>query len=241
VAAEYAAGIPAAEMHRKGMQLSHLSELIRLVDLGPLRRGLLEGERIRAYIAGLLPEDLTFADLRIPLALPAVDLVSGRAVTLCEGSVLQAVLATTALPGLFSPVQVGPWQLVDGGVLNNLPVDQVRRMGAEVVIAVSVQFDPATQPPWQDLPEPPRWPIPLPDFFLDFYRAELIMIARLTELGLRETPPELLIRPAIPLDITMFLGFPRAAEIIRAGELAAEEALPTLRRWLEGSKASLPG
>ena len=59
------------------------------------------------------------------------------------------------------------------------------------------------------------------------------MIARLTEIGLRETPPELLIRPAIPLDITMFLGFPRAAEIIRAGEQAAEEALPLLRRWIE--------
>ena len=232
VAAAYAAGVPAAEMCRKGMQLSHLSELVRLVDLGPFRRGLLEGERIRAYIAGLFPEGLTFADLRIPLALPAVDLVSGRSVSLCEGSVLDAVLATTALPGLFSPVQAGPWQLVDGGVLNNLPVDLVRRMGAEVVIAVDVQLNPAIQPPWQDLPEPPRWPVPLPDFFLDIYRAELIMIARLTEIGLRETPPELLIRPPIPLDITMFLGFPRAAEIISAGEQAAVEALPALRRWI---------
>ena len=75
--------------------------------------------------------------------------------TLCEGPVLDAVLATCALPGLFSPVQDGPRQLVDGGVLNNLPVDLVRRMGAEAVIAVDVQFNPATQPPWQDLPEPP--------------------------------------------------------------------------------------
>src|SRR5512133_2741745 len=57
IAAAFAAGLPCEEMVRKGMQLSHLSELIRLVDLGPFRRGLIEGERVRAYLTGLFSEE----------------------------------------------------------------------------------------------------------------------------------------------------------------------------------------
>jgi NTE family protein len=149
-----------------------------------------------------------------------------------EGLLLPAVLATIAIPGLFRPVEIGPYRLVDGGVLNNLPVDRVRELGADTVIAVDAQINPNLEIPWQDLPERPRFPIPLPDFFLDLYRAELIMIAELTQAHLSVSPPDLLLRPPIPQDIDVFLGFHRIPEAIAAGEANAREKLPEILRLL---------
>lgn len=235
VAAAYACGIPVSEIEALAMRLTSRRELVRLVDLSPQRRGLLQGDKIRDMLAGLFIERC-FEDLCIPLALPSVDLVSGREVVFTSGLVFPAVLATIAVPGLFQPVEIGACRLVDGGVLNNLPVDRVRALGADVVIAVNAQFDPYIDKPWQDVGMAPRLLAPLPDFLLDFYRAELIMIAQLTEARLKESPPDLLLRPPIAMDIDMFLGFPRVPEIIAAGEAATRAALPEIKRLLSQKK-----
>ena len=227
IAAAYACGTPVAEIEEKALQLTQMRELIKMVDLSPQRRGLIEGNKVRDFLVELFI-DRHFENLRIPLALPAVDLVTSREVVFTSGLVLPAVLATIAFPALFRPVEIGSYRLVDGGVLNNLPVDRVRELGAEYVIAVDAQFDPYTVKPWQDLPGPMRFPLPVPDFFLDFYRAELIMVAELTQAHLKAHPPELLLRPPIPPDVTMFLGFPRGGEIIQAGEYCARLALPEI-------------
>ncbi len=233
IAAAYACGIPVCDIEEKALQLSHMHELVKLLDVSTQRRGLLEGTRVRDFLAGLFI-DRNIENLPIRLALPAVDLIQAREIVFTSGLLLPAVLATIAVPGLFQPVEIGPYRLVDGGVLNNLPVDRVRELGADIVIAIDAQFNPYTQKPWQDLPERPRFAVPLPDFFLDFYRAELIMIAELTQARLKVNPPELLLRPPIPLDIDMFLGFPRIPEVIAAGETAAREALPEIQRLLAG-------
>ncbi len=232
VAAAYACGIPVCTIEEKALQLSNMRELVKLLDVSPQRRGLVEGSRIRDYLAKLFI-DRHFENLPVRLALPAVDLVQAREIVFTSGLVLPAVLATIAVPGLFQPVEIGSYRLVDGGVLNNLPVDRVRELGADVVIAVDAQFDPYTEKPWQDLPERPHFPVPLPDFFLDFYRAELIMIAELTQAHLKVSPPDLLIHPPIPLDNDIFLGFPRIPEVIAAGEQAAREALPEIERLIK--------
>lgn len=233
VAAEYACGIPVAEIEALALRLSNMRVLARLVDLSPQRRGLLQGDKVRDLLASMFIER-SFDRLCIPLTLPAVDLLSAREVVFTSGMVLPAVMATIAVPGLFQPVEIGPYRLVDGGVLNNLPLDRVHELGADVVIAVNAQFDPYIDKSWQDADQPPRLLAPLPDFFLDFYRAELIMVPHLTEAHLRVCPPDLLLRPPIPPDIDMFLGFPRIPEIIAAGEAATRAALPKIRRLLAG-------
>jgi len=133
------------------------------------------------------------------------------------------------LPGIFPPVQLGDRRLVDGGVLNNLPVDHARSLCADVVIGVDVQLNPYHEPPWQDMKIRFKFLIPFPDFFLDLYRAELIMIAKLTLDRLREAPPDFLLTPPIAPDVPMLLGFSRAAEVIAAGEAATAEIIPQLR------------
>lgn len=237
LAAAYAAGYSATALEERALELSSLRNLMKLVDLAPARRGLLEGSRVRDYIVDLLGVERSFADLRIPLILASVDLVSGSLVPLHEGLLTPAVLATIAFPGLFPPAELGQYRLVDGGVLDNLPVDLARQMGAEVIVGVDVQVNPAEELPWQDLPVRPRWPVPLPDFFLDFYRAELIMVAELTRARLREVQPEILVRPPIPPDLTMFMGFTRAREAIAAGEQAASNLLPRLQQRIQSASS----
>jgi NTE family protein len=231
IAAAFACQIPIQTIEEKVLKLAQMRELVRLVDLSPKRRGLLEGNRVRDYLAELFL-DRSFENLAIPLAIPAVDLIQSREVVFKKGLLLPAVLATIAVPGLFRPVEIGGCRLVDGGILNNLPVDLARALGADVVIAIDAQLDPFHEKPWQDASEPVHFPVPAPDFFLDFYRAELIMIARLTEERLKACPPDILLHPPIPMDIEMFLGFRRVREVIAVGEACARAALTDIQKIL---------
>ncbi|TFG97337.1 MAG: hypothetical protein E4H13_11105 [Calditrichales bacterium] len=79
-----------------------------------------------------------FDDFFIPFRCVAADLISGKEVVLKQGSLSKAMRATMSIPTIFSPVEWGDSLLVDGGVLNNLPVNVVREMGAEFIIAVDV-------------------------------------------------------------------------------------------------------
>jgi NTE family protein len=84
----------------------------------------------------------SFDDLPIPFACLATDLVSGKKHVFREGSLARALRATMSLPGVFTPVRASDSILVDGGLLENLPVDVAKAMGAEVVIAVHLQVKP---------------------------------------------------------------------------------------------------
>jgi NTE family protein len=84
----------------------------------------------------------SFDDLPIPFRCVATDLVSGKAYPYDHGSLAEAMRATMSLPAFFVPVRDGDHVLVDGGLLDNLPVDLVRQMGAEIVIAVHLKTQP---------------------------------------------------------------------------------------------------
>ncbi|MEW6446243.1 MAG: patatin-like phospholipase RssA [Pseudomonadota bacterium] len=105
-----------------------------------LSGGLIAGERVMEALAGMIG-DARFEDCRIPLAVVATDLETGQERWLREGRVLDAVRASIALPILFSPIRhEGRW-LVDGGLVNPVPVSLCRAMGAQRVIAVDLTTD----------------------------------------------------------------------------------------------------
>lgn len=83
-------------------------------------------------------EDMDFNDLPIPFACVATDIVTGEEVVMRSGSVPNAMRASMAIPGLFSPVVIGNHVLVDGGLVNNFPADVLREMGADIIIGVEV-------------------------------------------------------------------------------------------------------
>ena len=85
----------------------------------------------------------SFDDLPIPYRCVATDLVTGKQVVFSDGSLPQAMRATMSIPGLFIPVRRGDQVLVDGGLVGNLPTDVVRKMGADIVIAIHLEVAPA--------------------------------------------------------------------------------------------------
>ncbi len=218
IAAAYAAGMSASELEVAALKMTNLRELAALVDFRPPRRGLLDGEHVREYLAKFVDEDLTFAELKLPLAMQAVDLKSGKEHTLREGNLLDAVMATSAFPGVFPPVEIQGLQLVDGGVLDNLPTELPRRLGADIVIAVYVTAMVDTDQEDEQTDRVIKYGIAK-----DIMRVTLIVSRAMTEAKLREAPPDLLLCPSIPAKAGVFSGFTHAAEIIAAGETCARE------------------
>jgi len=235
IAAIYAAGLSAEQMEQEALRMSRVRNLITLLDRTLPRRGFFEGRKVLEYLATFLGKR-TFTDLEIPLALVAVDLISGQEVVLKQGSVLEAVRATISFPGVFTPYRRGVPLLVDGGVLNNLPADVVRGMGADVVIAVDVSLSSNGLP---QVLEAERQGLVLTQLQLiieTLWRTLSVMENHIMTQKLRQARPEVLIRPPLDDGITLFRSFPRAAEIIAAGERAARAALPRINAARQGAR-----
>jgi NTE family protein len=232
LAALFAQGVPAGAIEAEAVRIGKLKELFKLVDVGVSKGAMLKGERLSKYMAVWLGVKQTFAELRLPLAVVAVDVLSGCEVILKDGRVLDAIRASIAMPGVFAPQKLGPYTLVDGGMLNNVPVDAARDLGAEVVIAVDVMPHFSENRPGQPPVVLPLKPPKAPRAYQYFGHIEMIMVSAMTEHRLRETKPEVVIRPQLPTDMDVLIGFDRPVEAIAAGELATEAALAQIREFV---------
>lgn len=132
VGAAYAAGVPIARMREAVMSL----RMMDLVGLGK-RGGLFGTKKMRALLQRYIG-DLQFSDLRVPFRCVAVDMCSQQVVEFSEGSVLDAIVASSSIPSIFHPQERDGMRLIDGGILERVPVELVKKMGANVVVAVDV-------------------------------------------------------------------------------------------------------
>jgi NTE family protein len=115
-------------------------EIVDLMDISFLGGGFLKGDKVTEFILKQT-EDVNIEELDTPFGTITTDFDSGREVWLQKGSLLDAVRASIALPGLFTPVErEGRWH-VDGGLVNPVPISLCRAMGAEIVIAVNLNGD----------------------------------------------------------------------------------------------------
>jgi|YNPBryBLVA2012_1023415.scaffolds.fasta_scaffold03287_4 NTE family protein len=234
IAAAYAAGLSVGLIEQEALRMSQRRHWLSLIDRTPARRGLLQGQKVTEYLAQWLGH-LTFDQLRLPLALVAVDLNSEQKVVLRSGSVLTAVRATIAVPGVFTPVELDGQMLVDGGLLDNLPADVAREMGADVVVAVDVATDNAGVAYLAEQMRRRRFlPSALADLLDVLYRSLVVTIREANRRSLAESRPDLLVCPPIPPQVSVFSGMSLASEVIASGERAMEEALPALRRLTTG-------
>jgi NTE family protein len=140
VGALYASGLRAGDIER-ALRLD-LRRLAMLADVRLSLSGLVQGKRVASALKSFLG-DLDFSDLKIPFACVATDIVHGQQIVLRSGPVISAVRASISVPGLFTPVKVRGRYLVDGGLVNMVPVSTCRDMGAEYVVGVNVIPDPA--------------------------------------------------------------------------------------------------
>jgi len=187
---------------------------------------------------GELLGDRTFSDLKIPCALTAVDLDSGQEMILNEGRVLDAVLATIAIPGIFPPKRWGDRLLVDGGVLDPVPVSVVReisRVRNLPVVAVTLTSSPmergrlpALGPKGADVILSRIARLKVAQAFEIFLHSIEIGTSSITQIRLQLDKPEVIIQP----DVRQigYLDQVKVPEVVKLGEVAAEAALPDLRK-----------
>lgn len=140
VGACYCAGVSPEDLKKTALSL-RLARIAAL-NLVPIKNnGLFRMTKARGIMESLMG-DKTFDELAIPFTCVATDLVAGKLVELNKGNVIDAALASSSLPGVFTPARIeGYNMLVDGGILERVPTKELKQMGAEVIVAVDVLGD----------------------------------------------------------------------------------------------------
>ena len=220
-------------------------DVLGFFDVSLVAGGLIKGEKLLGYTSRLFLDE-TFADLDKPFACVATDLASGREVWLREGRILDAVRASVALPGLLVPQLLDGRYLVDGGLVNPVPVSLCRALGADIVIAVDLSMDTiglrqrrGDASAWRQTMG--RWlgregdgdgeDVARPSLADVVSNSIAIMQGRISRSRLAGEPADVLIAPR--LGQLGLLDFHRAHEAIAAGRMAAEHMLPMLRAIIE--------
>lgn len=132
----FCAGLTVDEME-KILETSTRSMIVD-IDLFGLSEGLLHGRKVVNFLRKILQKDVNIEDLKIPFCAIAGDIKSGKKHVFKSGDLVDAIRASISIPGVFKPIRKDGMLLVDGGVCDNLPVEEVRLLGAEKVIAVDV-------------------------------------------------------------------------------------------------------
>ena len=123
-------------------------DVIKFLDLTTARGGLIKGEKIMKVVGDFVG-DISIEQLNIPYACVAADLIGRKEIVFNSGSLLQAIRSSCSIPTVFMPVAADGMLLVDGGVLNPLPLDVVHRNPGDLLIAVNVN----SQIPYNPLPK----------------------------------------------------------------------------------------
>lgn len=194
-----------------------------------------------AGVTRLLEEkigDCTFEDLKLPCVLTAVDLKSGNEVLLSKGRLVDAILATIAMAGVFPARYVDGLELVDGGTLDPVPVAPARMLAPRLpVVAVVLTLPMGIPAQSWGLPLQKYWPARILSGLLSkmryasmwdvFARSMDITSRAITQYRLEVDQPDVIIRPQV-YDIDT-LDIVDVREVAKRGELAALAALPQLR------------
>ena len=203
-----------------GLSMDHLIEQAESVTWKHLGRwslslkGFNRNDRMADWLEGILPVS-TFEELEIPLRVLATDLRTGRPVVLESGPLFPAIRASCAIPGLYVPVELNDYLLADGYLTCNLPVTQVREMGADVVIASAIGLEISDQ-------------VNLNNIYQILLRSFSIMSSSVQRNSLPEA--DILIQPLI--ENFSWTDLDALSGLIEVGEGAAREQLDTLRKAL---------
>jgi NTE family protein len=210
VAAGYAAGSSLDQMERQAKSTTFRD----FAEWSLSWQGLASGKRLETFLRRLTPAR-TFEELLIPLAISATDLISGEAVYFTEGEIGPALCASCAYPGLFRPVERDGRQLVDGFLTAPVPVDGLRRLGAELLIGVHLGS---------------LSPFERPRNVIEVIARSFSIIERYAEYTWRYTV-DIIIQP----DVKQFRwdDFEKTPELIEAGRVATLAALGKIQAALD--------
>ncbi len=244
VGALYAAGYSPDQLETRLRQIDQGNLFSRMHGDGP---SLLGFTGVQAILHKLLGER-TFADLRLPLAVTATDLATGMPMVIRQGRLLDAVLATSAAPGVFPARSQDGRTLVDGGVMNPIPIAQARALSPNDPVVAVVLSPPIG---WQRVTKagsPGNIPVLMANLPFAYRLAGRLRLAQafnlfvqsmdltgqmLMHIQLQLERPEVIIRPELgEIGLVDQVDIP---ELIKLGELAARKAMPQLKHafsWL---------
>lgn len=131
----YAAG--KLEEFREWMKTIDRKKMLELTDFSFSLNHIVKGTRIIEAIMEFVP-DMAIEDLPIPYCAVATDLKAGREVVFCKGSLFEAIRASISLPSFYEPVQRDGMVLIDGGVINPIPLNRVQRQVGDILVGVDV-------------------------------------------------------------------------------------------------------
>ena len=189
---------------------------------------MMSGRKIEQMLDSMLSANgcAEFESLKIPFRCVAADIRTAEEVVLSEGALCKALRASMAIPGIFKPVEGDDMLLVDGGMLNNLPVDVCRQMGADIVIAI-------------DLQQKEKKPSKQSDISSISVIADLFGVGGILNWIVNRPDIEkynencqnadIYIHPNLPDADASSFGNKNAARMIQAGITAAREQLPKLQ------------
>lgn len=234
VAALYAVGYSPKEIQVIFESVDQKNLYGRDPEDGPSLLGLMGLRQLLDRTVG----EKTFKDTRIPCAVTAVDINSGGEVVLQSGRLKDALLSTVAIPGIFPVHHIDGLSLVDGGVLNPVPVSVARMLSPNLPVVAVVLNDPIDKPlhPY-NLPLPNFVPHPIAERLsrislaqsLDIFLRSVDASSRYVSfLRLQVDKPEILVRPEV--HHIQILDKIVIEEVAQLGEQALEKALPDLKR-----------
>ncbi len=266
VGGAYAAGhLDTLEQWARGLQMRNI---LGYLDIRLNGSGLIGGEKLASQLEASIGSTL-IEDLPCKFATVATEVRTGHEIWLTHGRVVDAMRASYALPGIFAPVLIGDRWLVDGALVNPVPVSAARALGAEIVIAANLSSDVFTHsttiyahgalsaPADAGAEQPPR------RRFGKFFSPERtvkreffggggrpgissvmvdafnIMQDRITRARLAGDPPDLLISPRVG-QIGWF-DFHRAADLIEFGARSAERAIDSIQEAIQVLAPPGPG
>lgn len=137
IGACYALGKEMEEVEKIILEFTSKRKIASLIDFGFSNGSVMKGKKSYDFLASYIG-DATFAKSNIPFSVVATNLNSGEEKIFNRGKIMDAIKASSCVPGIFPPVKIGKDYFIDGGVVNPTPVDVVKEMGADVIIAVDL-------------------------------------------------------------------------------------------------------
>lgn len=232
------AGLASGDMKGFEEYLNAVSwkDIVQYFDPTLPHRGLFKGNKAIALLEKLLTHH-DFEDLRIPFIAVATDLETSKEVRLHSGNVIQAIRASIAIPGIFEPCKIDDQYLVDGGVVNPMPVNVVRDMGADIVIGVDLNYEfiqeklHSKRKKQLAKSKVYEWLTPeRPNIFDVIESSIFIMQSQITEKNIALYKPDILIRPV--LGSASLFDFYEAKKMIDEGYRQMKKELPKLEKLL---------
>lgn len=212
------------------------NDVLSQFDPTVMNSGMFKGEKITRLISQFI-DNQSFEDCQVPYIAVATDLNSGQEVWLKKGKIASAIRASISLPGIFTIIKINGKYLIDGGIVNPLPVNAVRSMGAEFVIAIDLNKEYIREKVKKRHSfKTKKWDFnnlirsKYPNMIDVLSGSVFLMQGRITEKNLEINPADVLIN--MKLKSTSLLDFHESSSLIQEGYRQMKKQIPAIKRLL---------